>query len=279
MNRSKVNSYSRGELEEFEFTTLVIHYSKLTDRFNYLNNELRKNRIYPIWITEKDFKSYLWSSIKNKKIFGIPERLVGMDLGVNSRSLVSTRRKARIEGWFLLARSYLARPGNTLSTGSLPNKFKLEEKWLEALSMNITALEIGIKSGKNWILILEDDAVPYEGAFELANRICKSKRGKVWINLNSGAGLEWTKSDPKPDHHGLFRVKPSSTRCSVAVLISRELAQEFLKNIEIFGLPNWLPTDYCFQALLRKTGAKAFWQEPPSFSQGSETGMFKSNLR
>ena len=263
----------------YQYTTFVIHYSKLIDRFTFLSKQLNKSSINATWITEKNFKTYEWSDLGSGSVFGISEKILGMDLGVNSRSLVTSRRKARMQGWILYARSFMAKSGNRLTTGSLPNKVKLEQKWLEALSMNITALEMGVRSEREWILILEDDALPNKGAFELTNRICDNYSGKTWINLNSGANLKWTNSDPKPNEFGLFKIKPAATRCSVAVLVSKELAIEMLKNIRKFGLPNWLPHDVCFQALLRKTGAKAYWQEPASFGQGSEDGAYKSNLR
>ena len=98
------------------------------------------------------------------------------------------------------------------------------------------------------------------------------------MNLNSGANLTRTSSDPKPDKFGLFRVIPAGTRCAAAYLVSKDLAIEILSLIEKFGTPTWLPIDLVYQAALRKTKAKAYWQEPVSFLQGSEEGQFKSNL-
>lgn len=276
---SKNGSPKKFIPDQYNFTTFVIHYSKLIDRFAFLSDHLNAQLVSANWITENNFNTYKWSDLKIHSVFGISEKILGMDLGVNSRSLVTSRRKARIQGWILYLRSFLRRRENLLTTGSLPNKTKLDQKWLEALSMNITALEIGVNSPKDWILILEDDALPLKNSFEIANSICENYSGKIWINLNSGANLTRTKSDPQPNKYGLFRVRPAATRCSVAVLISKELALEMLENINKFGLPTWLPTDVCFQALLRKTRAKAYWQEPATFIQGSEEGVYKSNLR
>jgi GR25 family glycosyltransferase involved in LPS biosynthesis len=145
--------------------------------------------------------------------------------------------------------------------------------------MHITAIKKGIVANSTWILVLEDDAVPSEGAFDQIGDLVKGiKPVNTWVNLNSGAGLLRTKSDKKPDRYGLFEVKPASTRCAVAYLITRDLAIKMVELIDQHGVPNWLPIDFIYQALLRKSKAKAYWQDPPLFIQGSEDGSYKSTF-
>ena len=262
-----------------KFATYVIHYSKLIDRYEYLHNILEQNRIRATWVTEKNFIYFKSSPLTVKKIFGLSEKKVGMDLGVNSRSLETSRRHARIQGWVLYCRSMLKFKNNLLTTGSLPPRIKLEDKWIEHQHMNITALKMGLGTGLPWILILEDDAIPIHETFSVINKIINVYSGKIWINLNSGAGLHRTSTDPIPDNYGLYRVRPASARCTTGVLISRDLAVEMLKCIDEFGIPEWLPADFFFQALLRKCKAVSFWQEPETIIQGSESGAYRSNFR
>jgi hypothetical protein len=128
-------------------------------------------------------------------------------------------------------------------------------------------------------LILEDDAVPIEGAFNLIKDLARNiNSSNTWINLNSGAGLVRTKSEGEPDKYGLFKVKPASTRCAVAYMVTRDLAIKMNKIIDEYGLPDWLPIDLIYQALLRKTKATSYWQEPAQVIQGSEDGSYKSTF-
>jgi hypothetical protein len=78
--------------------------------------------------------------------------------------------------------------------------------------------------------------------------------------------------------YGLFKVKPASTRCAVAYMVSRDLGLKMNDIIDKHGVPNWLPIDLIYQALLRKCKATAYWQDPPIFIQGSENGSYKSTF-
>jgi hypothetical protein len=260
-------------------SVFIVHYSKLIDRKNYLDKIIINNNISVDWITEKDYYPFKSTQITEKNIVGISPKILGMDLGVNSRSLVFSRRKARFQGYILFLRSFISHKNNLLTTGSLPIKKSLPEPQLEVQRMHMTALKRGIDTNSKWILILEDDAIPTEGAFEVVNKIAENYEPfNTWINLNSGAGLKRTKSDPIPDSFGLFQVSPAATRCVTACLISRDLAIKIIELVDKHGLPEWLPIDFILQAALRKAKAQAFWQEPVSFLQGSEEGHYKSSL-
>ena len=257
----------------------IVHYSKLVDRKAFLNKIIQENKLHVEWITENDFtfiKKHLSSS---RKILGISEKKLGMDLGITSRSLVHSRRKARLQGYFLFFRSFIGKKNNTYTTGSLPPRIALPTSWQEVQHMHFAALRRGIASNSKWILILEDDAVPTKGAINLTIDIAKTlNKINTWINLNSGVGLMRTKSDLTPDKYGLFKVKPASTRCAVAYMVSRDLAIKMMRLIDINGVPDWLPIDLVYQALLRKTKATSYWQDPPSFIQGSENGSYISTF-
>jgi hypothetical protein len=256
----------------------VIHYSKLKDRKEFLGAVLQNQDRKAFWVTEKTFHDFKSKGSTPKKIVGVSERLVGMDLGINSRSLTRSRRKSRIEGKILLLRSYLSK-NNTFSSGSLPNKNSMSSSQLEVQKMHLTALTLGLQQQKNWILVLEDDAVPLEKAFLKIDQIIKTRAPiNTWISLNSGAGLGRTKSENRIDEHGLFEVKPAATRCTVAYLISKDLATKFVNSAIEEGIPNWLPIDFYYQVLLRKFRGKSFWIDPVLFDQGSESGKFKSGL-
>jgi hypothetical protein len=257
----------------------VIHYSKLTNRKKNLTSALLRAGISTTWITESDHHVFKKSDSSVCKIFGISAKIVGMDLGINSRSLVYSRRTARWQGYILYLRSFISKRPNTLTTGSLPERKTLPNAWLELQDMHLTALFMGVASTSKWILVLEDDAVPTQKAFEKLESIVQEvKPNNVWINLNDGAGLKRTSSDQQPNELGLFRVRPAATRCATAYLVSADLARGLLNLVEEFGMPDWLPIDLAYQAAFRRLKCRAYWQEPVIFVQGSEGGQYQSNF-
>ena len=257
----------------------VIHYSKLRDRHRRILEAFEKSDYRIEWITEKNFQKSFHTNADSKKVYGISKSLIGMDLGINSRSLVFSRKRAQIQGWVLLVRAYLQRR-ISLTRGSLPSGEKLANAWLEVQQMHITALRKGVENGADWILVLEDDAVLSRNFFSSIEWVKQNYNSseKIWINLNSAAELKHTKSDPKPDKFGFFRLKPAVTRATVAYMVSAPLAIGMVGLVQKEGLPDWMPIDYVYQVMLRSLQAKSFWQDPPSVIQGSEAGIFKSGF-
>ena len=88
-----------------------------------------------------------------------------------------------------------------------------------------------------------------------------------------------TASDPEPNEFGIYRVSPIGVRCTTSYLISRETAECLNTLFDVHGIQDWLPIDVHIQIALQKIRAKSYWQDPPLFSQGSEDGSYKSNLR
>lgn len=257
----------------------IVHYSKLVNRRALVEKYLSKISTQVNWITEKNHTEFSTYSYIAKKPLNMNKKVIGMDLGINSRSMIKTRRRARVEGWLLLLFSYFSQK-HPYSTGSLPSKKRLSKSSFEVQCMHLSALKIGLMSASAWIFVLEDDAIPENFTFENVEKIIENLKPKnTWINLSSGAGLLRTTSDPEPNDLGLFRVRPASTRCSVAYLISKDLATSILNEVVREGLPDWMPIDVFYQAALRKFKAKSFWSDPAVFSQGSETGVFESSLR
>jgi len=260
------------------FPVFIVHYSPLAQRADYLTRALSKSNLKIMWITERDYLDFPQEVSEDGNVLGVKEYLVGMDLGINSRSLKFSRRRARFQGITLLIRSLIS-GRESLINGSLPKKEPLKKPQVELQRMHLTALRMGLESDFNWIFVLEDDARPVKDAFDKVVHITSNFSPKnTWINLNSGAGLRRTSSDKKPNKFGLFRVKPASTRCAVAYLISKDLAKKIVISATQDGIPNWLPIDVYYQVLLRKFRSKSYWADPAIFEQGSENGNYFSNL-
>ena len=269
-------------MKQTKTSVYVIHYTPLKNRRNYLEQNMTK--FFNLqFVTEKDIRVYRYSTTES--VFGISKKLIGMDQGINSRSLVYSRRKAKVQGYLYYLLSYVG-PINKrypeLTTGSLNAVKKLPKSALEVQAMHFRALELGVSDNSDWIFIIEDDAVlNYEEKtiYNIINKITQEiKYKKVWIDLNDGANLKRTKSEKKIDGNNLFRVRPPTTRCAVAYLITRNLAKEILNLIEVYGSPEWMYIDNLYQVATRKLKAKSFWQDPPIFSQGSDSGKYESGF-
>lgn len=263
--------------------TSIVHCTRYLDRRRYLDEKFSILGIDSVnWCTEKNL-NLLESGIRyTKEVFGLSMPIVGLDIGINARTLVKSRRLSHIEGLLLFFRFIISRK-EQLIMGSLPlDKETLRIIDLEVQQMHLLALSQGVASGRKWILVMEDDCIFDNSAFSRVSQIAGlfNPDQPIWISLNSGAGLLKTKSDKLIGHDGLFRVKPPAVRCSTAYLISSTFANDFLSLVEKWGLPDWLPIDYIFHIAMRRIrNVKTFWQDPPIFLQGSEIGAYKSGLR
>lgn len=261
----------------------VVHCTEFTERRSYLENRFREISLIPdFWSTEKEVNLQSWASTEKNAVLGRSFASAGFDLGISARSLEFSRRRAYLQGVLLFLR-FLISGKDSLIMGSLPSRdMKLRVKDLEVQRMHLNAIKRGIESSKDWILILEDDSRFDSNAFKIVNEIVKRYNSKlrIWMSLNSGAGLSKTTSDRDESHFGLYRVNPPAVRCSSGYLISSALAKQLMILINEYGMPEWIPIDYVFHLSLRKIGGvRSYWQDPPLFSQGSETGEYSSGLR
>ena len=262
------------------FVTQVVHYTPLKDRYEYLSG-IDGKLLSLNFITEKNPDISNLKFVHTKKVFGISPIKYGFNLGVNSRALSTSRRSATIEGLRLLAIGLMHPRYRYVMTGSIPQFTKLAKNQLELSAMHVAAIKAGYESNMPWILVLEDDA-RISGSFECdIESVCKmfQQESKIFINLNSGAGMIHTKSDPKPNVLGIYRVRPRGVRCTTSYLINRITAGKLLDLFHNEELQDWLPIDVQMQIALQKIRAKTYWQDPPMFIQGSEDGSYSSNLR
>ena len=265
------------------FFLAIVHCSKFKDRREYLENLFSETKVKPdFWSLESGVKPFTWINSEKNRVLGRRFCGAGLDLGISARSLEFSRRRARLQGFILLIR-FLITGKESLIMGSLPSpSTRLRTRDLEVQRMHLNALKCGLESKKEWILILEDDSRFNADAFQVVNDITGryNSKKKLWMSLNSGAGLRRTKSDKAEEHFGLFRVKPPAVRCSAGYLISATLAMDLVTLINKYGLPDWIPIDYVYHLALGKIPrVVSFWQDPPIFTQGSETGEYVSGLR
>lgn len=257
----------------------VIHYTKLRERRTLLERNLPSLKSVT-WITEDFVEKISLKFSNSQKVFGISPRLIGMDLGINSRSLTRTRKRAKYEGYQLLVASYLHKRGEELVASQIQNRSRLQEGILDNLKQHMYAISLAASSNKPFVLILEDDAVPNQGIWiEIERYLNTAVDKRLLAFAGSGANLTRTTSDKHIDRYGFFSTGTYCSRTAVATLYSQDVLRQAQYLISKYGIPDWMPIDYLIQCLARKMRIKSLWQEPPWFQQGSETGFFKSSLR
>ena len=258
----------------------VVHYSPLKERKARLEEAISKLKLSNFWVTEDciKFDEDLFSSINQP--FGVSQRLIAMDRSNNSRSIVNSRLKVRIEGFFLLFASlFLEKKLLYLTDNPFPEKEP--NRILELSLMHYQCLKMACDLKLDWALVVEDDAIiDVENVEKIIQNVGSLKFSKpAWYNLSAGANLNRTKSDPRPDSLGMFRVRPWATRCSSGYLINSKFFHSARQLLEQDGLPNWTAIDVIYQIIMRKLRAVVYWQDPASILQGSELGIYPSNLK
>ena len=257
----------------------IIHYTPLRNRREFLERNLPEIPAIN-WLTEDLAEIMPLEFSDSRKVFGVSPRLIGMDLGINSRSLTRSRRIAKLEGYQLLIASYLHERGESLVASQIQARTQLPKGILDNLKQHALAIYKGAKSKKPYILILEDDASPSKNTWlQMEEYLNLSDHKRLLAFLGSGADLTRTSSDRSIDKFGLFSTGTYCSRTAVATLYSRDVLERAQQLISKYGTPDWMPIDYVIQALARKMRIKTIWQDPPWFEQGSETGLFKSSLR
>ena len=266
------------DLEAF-LDVYVIHFTPLENRKIKLEQAL--SSITDVeWITEAMLNETKVTFSSEKKVLGIVPRLIGMDLGINSRSLTRSRRKAKLEGYKLLFASWIHPRGEELVASAIQVREKLPTGVLDNLKQHLVALDRASKSKKPFTLILEDDALPRTDALnEIADFLTSAKSKNLMLFCGDGAGLHRTTSDKRGDQYGIFPTRTYGSRTAVATLYSKDVILSAQKLIVRYGVPDWMPIDYLLQVAARKLRVKTFWQDPSWFGQGSESGEFQSSLR
>lgn len=258
----------------------IVHYSPLENRRIELEEAARKLKLPTFWVTEDcvKFNESLFSG--DYQPFGVSQRLIAMDRSNNSRSIVKSRMLVRIEGFFLLLASlFLKRKMLYLTDNPFPKKEPY--KILELSLMHYQCLKMACDLQLEWALVVEDDAIiDISNVEKVIQNLDSLKFSKpAWYNLSAGANLNRTKSDPRPDYLGMFRIRPWATRCSSGYLVNSKFFYSAQKLLECNGIPNWTAIDVIYQIIMRKVRAVVYWQHPASIMQGSELGIYPSNLK
>lgn len=133
----------------------------------------------------------------------------------------------------------------------------------------------------SYILVLEDDAVPtIPRVLEHLHRILSEPSfdydSPFFIDLGKGLGLT-PNIKPSDLKNEVQMVENGKTRCSFAYVMSTTACNQLVSLAEEPQFYPYLPSDWYLSLLLTYLEIPTFWVVSPLFSQGSETGLFKSN--
>lgn len=223
----------------------IVHYTKLTERKIYLDNLLKDKNIEFEYINEFDQEELNQNNIGHYY--------------KDDEGLFKTKSKI----WNKKANKYyvLSRPEISCSI-----------KHIEALR------KIGY-SNKDFGLVLEDDAIPYNDDY--LSQIEKILSNTIkWDALFIGNGMGENFRNKKISYKRFFpinniKVSHPATNCLEAYIIKKEVARKIVDSI----LPFNLVIDWELAYQFYKLDLNIHWIKKPIFFQGTKENIYESTLR
>ena len=148
-----------------------------------------------------------------------------------------------------------------------------------------------LNSNKLFLLVLEDDAIPCDIAYELIENIIKklldsriSEKTPIFIDIGGGIGLHSESNkksisifEERNIYNNLYlnHLETPSTRTSCAYIINREFAEKLAVQM----IPTILPSDfYLLSSFSYMDNLNCFWASSTIFKNGSNTGATESTI-
>ena len=223
----------------------IIHYTKLTDRKNYLDNLLKDKNIEFEYISEFDQEELDQNNIA----------LYYRD----NEELFNTKSKI----WHKKANKY----------------YVLSPPEISCSIKHIDALRKIANSDKDFGLILEDDAIPYRDNYlsQIENVLSNSIK---WDALFIGNGMGESFRNKKIGYKKYLPIKNvkvshPATNCLEAYIIKKEIAKKIVDSI----LPFNLVIDWELAYQFYKLDLNIYWIKKPIFFQGTKEDIYESTLR
>ena len=284
----------RGDTIKSKVSMFIVHYTPLQKRKLYIQNSLIRN-FNPQWIDEKlvrDAENPLSLFLDKAGVFKTPQEFCNYSPKKIARVLLgnsyANTQNRKVAHFKALVASYLPTFIFQSSTQTYQKfleeayNFRVSSATLELCTQHLLALFMGINNMTPWILVLEDDSVINESSYADLNLLTELpsffSAKKTIIHLNSSRDMTDAFKHHSQKFGGIYRVSPPSTRNASAYLISRDIAKLIIGEIVKSGIPKNLPIDFLLQVASRHFRVKTYWQEPPLFFQGSETGQYASNF-
>jgi GR25 family glycosyltransferase involved in LPS biosynthesis len=139
------------------------------------------------------------------------------------------------------------------------------------IKMFETIVENGIKSS----LILEDDAILEDDFVNKFNfNLSRTPRDWDFIFIGSGCNLRIPREQIEPGKIAYRKSHPAS-KCTDSYLVSLSAAKKVLETIKPFSFP--IDFELNYQMCLHDMSV--YWWEPPITVQGSQNGLYTSEIQ
>lgn len=222
----------------------IIHYTKLTERYNKISKFLDACKVPYEFITEYDKENLTDEIIE--KFYSKNEN----EFNTKIRSL-----------W-----------DNDIHKYRILN---LSE--ISCAIKHISAIKKISEECKNYGMIIEDDVV-FHNNFNLDYFKCMENTPEEWESIFFGEGCgerfqEEIISQNKRINDNVFLIKPPASNCAEAYLLKTETASKISKNI-----PCHIAFDWEIAYQLHILNSPTYWWYPSLVKQGSKDGTYKSSL-
>jgi GR25 family glycosyltransferase involved in LPS biosynthesis len=132
-----------------------------------------------------------------------------------------------------------------------------------------------IKNNIRTSLILEDDVVFSENFINNFNlNICMTPKDWDFIFIGSGCGLEIDKKTQREGQVAYKKEHPAS-KCTDSYVIKLSSAQKLINTLDCFTFP----IDFELNYQMFKHNMNVYWWQPPVTKQGSQSGMYRSEIQ
>ena len=224
----------------------IIHYSKLSERKEYINQILDKLNIDFEFIEKFDKETL--KEIDLSKYYDDNEK--------------NFNNKVKL--W-----------------GERANKYsRMSDSEISCTLKHIEALRLINEGDHEYNLILEDDVIPQsKNLINEINKLIddKNKWDVLLIGEGMGKGFRNDKIGTKRmiPFKKSFKVKHPATNCLEAYIVKKSVVQKILKGL----LPVTMACDWEFAYQFYKENMNIYWSKKSIFIQGSKDGTYKSAIR
>lgn len=244
----------------------LIHYTKLASRLTPVLDSLAQLNVHPQVVT-------CWDSDVLPSHTYIPNRELWSDRVAAIKHCLFANANG---GYNVRSVSELYRLSNiAFSTVGWMRPRTLNGGEVSVLLKHYYALSCAANGSHPYTLILEDDILLSKRSpeyFKAALDTFMENKGE-YLDLAGGSGLTPSLLKTSGKINNIVSVRPASTRCNAAYVISKELARAIVNRF----FPLILPIDWHLQYYLTLLGPiRCFWADPEALIHGSETSLIQS---
>ena len=262
--------------------TYLIHYSKLTIRFDLHRSSFTWDLLQPSVVTEKCIDTtclpkssdYIPNSSIRVSMFGNISSIYHI---LDYHAYCASKGLFRISPAIYSFADHIVTKSSKLKLHFLAALKSYSRKNQELSFQHLHAIRCFIDSGKNFGLFLEDDSFHIDQDQDSFTRqLDEILTDMLLIDCgycDISNSFNWTPKVAAKSKNSIFRMADGQTRCCSSYLLTRKAAMKIASCSEY----PYLPIDWHLSYLLHCLRIPTFWAVNPLFVQGSQAGICPSN--